>query len=85
MAINAVFKADFSSFQTAVDKAQAELVDLSKGADRVGTSLNRMVDQLSGRKLIQEALLMDKAIESIGGTSKLTESSASLGALPLLA
>ena len=72
MAINATFSADFTSFYAAVNKAEAELVDLSKGAGRVEQSLNRMVDNFSGRKLVQDAALMEKAIEAVGGTSRLT-------------
>src|SRR6188508_2624004 len=72
MALNATFKADFSSFFDAVSKAEVKLVDLSKGAGRVEQSLNRMVDNFSGRKLIQDAALMEKAIEAVGGTSALT-------------
>ena len=66
MAINATFQADFRSFQDAVAKATVSLADLSKGAGRVESSLNRMADTFSGRKVIQEAVLMEKAIESIG-------------------
>lgn len=72
MAVTAKFQADFSSFLSAIDKAEVALVDFSKGANKVETSLNRMVDNFSGRKLIQEASLMTIAIEKAGGTSKLT-------------
>lgn len=72
MAISARFQADFSSFLDAVDKAQVKLVDLSKGASAVEGSLNRMVDNFSGRKLIQEAALMTIAVEKAGGISVLT-------------
>jgi len=82
MAITATFKADFSSFLDAIDKAEIALVDFSKGASRVESSLNRMVDKFSGRKLIQDAMLMTKAIEEIGGATKLTEQElASVGAV----
>ena len=73
MAITARFVADFSSFQAAVAGAEAKLVDFSKGADRAGGALNRMVDGFSGRKMIQDAALMERAIAEIGGVSKLTE------------
>jgi len=66
MAITATFKADFSSFLDAIDKAEIALVDFSKGASRVESSLNRMVDKFSGRKLIQDAMLMTAAIEEMG-------------------
>lgn len=44
------------------------------GAGKVEKSLNRMVDNFSGRKVIQDATLMSQAVERIGGTSKLTQS-----------
>jgi len=72
MAITATFKADFSSFLDAIDKAEIALVDFSKGASKVETTLNRMVDNFSGRKLIQEASLMTIAVEKAGGIAKLT-------------
>lgn len=73
MAITARFAADFSSFYSAVDKADAKLTDFTQGAGRVEKALSRMTDQFSGRRVIQEATLMEKAIQEIGGTSKLTE------------
>jgi len=72
MAITGKFEADFSGFVGAIDKAQIALVDLSSGAGRVESSLNRMTDQFSGRRLIQEAALMVTAIENAGGASRLT-------------
>src|SRR5262245_193461 len=72
MAITATFRADFSSFLDAVDKAEVALVDFSKGASKVESSLNKMVDNFSGRKLIQEATLLTTAIDKAGGVSKLT-------------
>lgn len=74
MAITATFKADFSSFATAVDKAQAQLRSFETGASKVEKSLSRMTDSFSGRRVIQEATLTAKAIEEIGGVSRLTES-----------
>jgi hypothetical protein len=73
VAITGRFEADFQSFYAAVDKAEAKLTDFQSGAGKVETSLNRMVDSFSGRRLIQEATLSAEAIERIGGVSKLTE------------
>jgi hypothetical protein len=73
VAISATFVANFSSFQAAVDQAQTTLKDFGDGADRVGATLNRMVDNFSGRKLIQQATEMAKAIEDVGGVSMLTD------------
>jgi len=72
MAVTAKFQADFSSFLDAIDKAELALVDFGKGANKVESSLNRMVDNFSGRKLIQEASLMTIAVEKAGGVSSLT-------------
>jgi hypothetical protein len=74
MAVTAKFTADFTSFYSAVEKAEDVLVDLSKGATKVDAALKRMVDGFSGRKLVQEATLMASAVEAIGGPSKLTAS-----------
>lgn len=73
MAISGKFVADFENFYDAVTKAEAKLADFQSGAGKVETSLNKMVDNFSGRKLIQDATLMVEAIDRIGGTSKLTE------------
>src|SRR6188474_3151513 len=72
MAVTARFIADFSSFNTAVQKAEVGLKEFESGAADVRKSLERMTDQFSGRKVIQEAILMAKAIENIGGVSVLT-------------
>src|SRR5258706_12001077 len=72
MAVKATFVADFSTFLAAIDKAEIKLADLNKGAEKVGPTINRMVDQFSGRKLIQEASLMTIAIEKAGGVAQLT-------------
>lgn len=72
MAINAKFQADFAGFIHAVDQAEIALVDMSKGAGKVETTLNRMTDNFSGRKVIQEAALMTVAIENAGGAATLT-------------
>lgn len=78
MAVSARFVADFSSFLGAIDKAELALVDFGKGANKVESSLNKMVDNFSGRKLIQEASLMTIAIEKAGGVSTLTASQLSM-------
>jgi predicted transcriptional regulator len=73
MALTGKFLADFSSFYDAVQKAEVSLRSFETGAGNVTTSLNKVADGLSGRKLIQDASLMAEAVERIGGTSKLTE------------
>lgn len=73
MALSATFTANFASFYDAVDKADAKLKDFGAGADKVGGRLNAMANQFSGVKIIQDATLMAKAVEEIGGVTKLTE------------
>lgn len=73
MAVTAKFQADFDSFYSAVQKAELSLKSFESGAGKVESSLNKMADSLSGRKLIQDASLMAEAVNRIGGTSKLTQ------------
>lgn len=73
MAIRARFEADFSSFTSAVNKAELELKSFETGANKVGSSLNKMADQFSGRRIIQEATVMTAAIEKMGGVIGLTD------------
>lgn len=73
MAIQGRFEADFALFYDAVQKAEVSLRSMETGAGKVETSLNRMVDSFSGRKIISDAQLMAEAVDRIGGVSKLTE------------
>jgi hypothetical protein len=73
MALSATFKADFTSFYDAVEKAEIALKDFGGGAEKAGQKLNDMAQRFSGQKIVQEASLMVKAIGGIEGISKLTE------------
>src|SRR5258708_2928632 len=73
MAITGRFAADFQDFYAAVQQADAKLADFQSGASQVERQLNRVADALSGRQLIQDATLAAKAVEALGGVSKLTE------------
>jgi uncharacterized protein YukE len=73
MALTADFKADFSSFYKAVQDATAKLQGFQKEADDVSKSLDKMVDTLSGKRLISNATLMVKAVQEIGGAANLTD------------
>jgi hypothetical protein len=73
MALSATFTANFASFYDAVDKAEAKLKDFGQGADKVGGRLNALANSFSGQKIIQDATLMAKAVEEIGGVTKLTD------------
>jgi hypothetical protein len=73
MAITGKLGGDFTAFNTAVDQAIVKLKGFETGAGTVETSLTRMADKFTGRRVISEATLMAKAIEAIGGVTKLTE------------
>jgi hypothetical protein len=72
MAIQATFVADFSSFYEAVQRADVELREFQNNAEKVAGSLKNLTDKFSGRRLIEDATLMAKAIENVGGVSSLT-------------
>lgn len=72
MGVKATFAADFSSFTKAVREAEVTLGELEVGANQVQRQLTRIGDSFTGSKLIQEANLTVKAIDSIGGATKLT-------------
>lgn len=71
--LTAHFRADFSDFSTAVQRAEVELRSFESDANKVQGSLTRMTDAFSGRKVMQDATLMVEAVERIGGATKLTE------------
>jgi hypothetical protein len=73
MALSATFTANFSSFYDAVDKAEIKLKEFGAGAENAGKRLSAMGNQFSGVKIIQDATLMAKAVEEIGGVAKLTD------------
>lgn len=70
---NARFTADFTSFVDAVQKAEVELRSFETSTSGVERQLGRMTDSFSGRKVIADAQLMARAVEEVGGVSKLTE------------
>lgn len=74
MAVTAKFIADFTSFNDAVSKAEQKLSGFQTGASKVEDALKRMGDSLVGKRVVQEAALMAKAVDGIGGVSKLTAS-----------
>ncbi len=74
MATRATFLADFSKFDQAVRQSETQLKSFQSGAVQVEKALARVGDSFSGRRLIQEATLTAKAIEDIGGVTKLTGS-----------
>ena len=73
MAATMKFIADFSSFTQAVEKAVITARKFETEVHKVETSLDRMADSFSGRRIIQQAELAARAVDEIGGTSKLTK------------
>lgn len=72
MPISGKLIADFGSFYTEVLKAEGSLRSFESNAGKVEKALNKMVDQFSGRTVIQDATLMSEAIQRVGGVSVLT-------------
>ena len=72
MALTAKFTTDFQSFYDAVQKANHALIDWERNAETLGQTLTDSVNKFSGKELIQNATTMAKAIEEVGGVSKLT-------------
>lgn len=72
MSVTATFLADFSSFDSAVDKSELKLKSFSSGAAGVEKALARIGNAFSGQKVLQEAALAVKAVDGLGGASKLT-------------
>jgi transcriptional regulator with XRE-family HTH domain/DNA-binding transcriptional regulator YiaG len=64
-AITGKFAADFTPFFTAVQQADASLKDFQAGAGRVGTSLDNMANAFSGKKVLEQAALMEKAFQDL--------------------
>lgn len=73
MAITGKFLADFDDFYDAVRQAEVELKSMESESSKVEAQLNRMVDSLSGRKVVQQATIMVEAMERVGGITKLTD------------
>jgi len=72
MPMNAKFTADFSGFLDACQKADIALKQIDSGAATAQQRLTNMTNSLSGRVVIQQALLMAQAVEELGGVSTLT-------------
>jgi hypothetical protein len=73
MALTGVLGADFSKFTDAVDAAEIKLRTFESGASKVESALSRMGNSFSGQKVIQDATLMAKIFEDMGGAASFTE------------
>jgi hypothetical protein len=72
VAVSAKFVADLSSFEDAIQRGVVRLRTFQDGISRVDKDLAKFGNQFSGTKVIADAQLAAKAVESIGGVSKLT-------------
>jgi len=70
--ITGVFTADFKSFYDAVAQARVKLKDFQSDAEAVAQKVDKVANAFSGRKLVQDAEIMTKAITEIGGATALT-------------
>lgn len=73
MAVSATFRASFENFEGAVEKAVVKLRTFDDRINAVDKDLQKFGNQFGGTKIIGDAQLMAKAIEDVGGASKLTE------------
>lgn len=73
MPITGTFAADFSAFSSAVDGAEVKLRSFEEGSNKVASSLSRMTESFSGRKVIQDAELMAEVFERAGGAAAFTD------------
>ena len=70
--ITGTFVADFKSFYDAVQQSTVKLKDFQSNAETVARSVDKVANAFSGRKLVQDAEIMTKAITEIGGATALT-------------
>ena len=72
MPVSAKFIADFTSFEQAVQRAETKISGFGDGLKKVDSTLAKFGNQFSGQKVIQDATLMAKAVEDVGGAATLT-------------
>lgn len=68
----ATYDADFSTFRREVESAIVTMKGFEGEAENVAKSLSDMTNRFTGVAVIQQATLMAKAVENVGGVSKLT-------------
>jgi len=71
--MKATFEADFSNFNSEVEKSVAKMKSLSTEANQVNVDMNKWVTEFSGQHIVDEANAMGLALTAIGGASKLTD------------
>src|SRR5262252_555865 len=71
--MKATFEADFSNFNSEVEKSVEKMKSLSTEANQVNVDMNKWVTEFSGQHIVDEANAMGLALTAIGGASKLTD------------
>jgi len=71
--MKATFEADFSNFNSEVDKSVEKMKSIQKEANQVNVDMNKWVTEFSGQHVIEEANAIGLALTAIGGASKLTD------------
>lgn len=66
------FGADFTAFNTAVEQAEVKLRGFETDSEKVERKLNALGNAFSGQRIIQDATLMTKAVNDLGGATSLT-------------
>jgi predicted nucleic acid-binding Zn-ribbon protein len=74
--LNARFDADFSALQKAVAGADVHFQTFEKSASRASLEIGKLATSFRGDKLISDAVQASKAVEAIGGASKLASGDA---------
>lgn len=72
MALGATFAADFSQVERGARGASTQFKSMELSAVAAQRQINRIGDSFTGRKIITEANLATKAVEDIGGATRLT-------------
>jgi hypothetical protein len=71
-ALTATLRADITQFEKAITTAETKITGLSRSTTQVNNELKKFGNEFGGATLIRQANLMAKAVEDIGGVTKLT-------------
>lgn len=71
--LNATFTADFSELQRATASAEVYIQTFEKAALKAAREISNLASSFSGAEIRKEAEIAIRAVESIGGVTKLTE------------
>jgi TP901 family phage tail tape measure protein len=71
-ALTATLRADITQFEKAITTAETKISGLSRSTTQVNNELKKFGNEFGGATLIRQANLMVKAVDDIGGVTKLT-------------